>query len=151
MSKFEINQKVFDYSYGWGKIVKITTTSDSSEEPIIVFINNKDIYNFYDLDGRNVCLIDNIIKYRAANPTLSTKEYYLEDFTQEPQINYTKYINKWGKFGFSEDKIEIIGILKDFRETSEGLKYFYPFENRNISYEYFQLLSDEQLKIFGLQ
>lgn len=151
MSKFEINQKVFDYSYGWGKIVKITTTSDSSEEPIIVFINNKDIYNFYDLDGRNVCLIDNIIKYRAANPTLSTKEYYLEDFTQEPQINYTKYINKWGKFGFSEDKIEIIGILKDFRETSEGLKYFYPFEDRNISYEYFQLLSDEQLKIFGLQ
>lgn len=151
MSKFEINQKVFDYSYGWGKIVKITTTSDSSEEPIIVFINNKDIYNFYDLDGRNVCLIDNIIKYRAANPTLSTKEYYLENLTQEPQINYTKYINKWGKFGFSEDKIEIIGILKDFRETSEGLKYFYPFEDRNISYEYFQLLSDEQLKIFGLQ
>lgn len=150
MSKFEVNQKVFDYSYGWGKIVKITTTSDSSEEPIIVFINNKDIYNFYDLDGRNVCLIDNIIKYRAANPTLSTKEYYLEDFTQESQINYTKYINKWGKFGFSEDKIEIIGILKDFRETSEGLKYFYPFEDRNISYEYFQLLSDEQLKILGL-
>lgn len=31
MSKFEINQKVFDYSYGWGKIVKIITTSDSSE------------------------------------------------------------------------------------------------------------------------
>ena len=82
MSKFEINQKVFDYSYGWGKIVKITTTSDSSEEPIIVFINNEDIYNFYDLEGRNVCLIDNIIKYRAVNPTLATKEYSLKDFTQ---------------------------------------------------------------------
>lgn len=150
MSKFEINQKVFDYSYGWGKIVKITTTSDSSEEPIIVFINNKDIYNFYDLDGRNVCLIDNIIKYRAVNPTLATKEYYLENFTQEPQIDYTKYINSWGKFGFSKDEIEIIGVLKDFRETSEGLKYFYPFEDKNIDYEYFEPLTDEQLKILGL-
>lgn len=150
MSKFEVNQKVFDYSYGWGKIVKITTTSDSSKEPIIVFINNKDIYNFYDLEGRNVCLINNIIKYRAVNSTLATKEYYLEDFTQEPQINYTKYINKWGKFGFSEDKIEIIGILKDFRETLEGLKYFYPFEDRYINYEYFEPLTDEQLKILGL-
>ena len=150
MSKFEVNQKVFDYSYGWGKIVKITTTSDSSKEPIIVFINNKDIYNFYDLEGRNVWLINNIIKYRAVNSTLATKEYYLEDFTQEPQINYTKYINKWGKFGFSEDKIEIIGILKDFRETLEGLKYFYPFEDRYINYEYFEPLTDEQLKILGL-
>lgn len=84
MSKFEVNQKVFDYSYGWGKIIKIITTSDSSKEPIIVFINNKDIYNIYDLEGRNVCLIDNIIKYRADKPTLATKEYYLEDFTQEP-------------------------------------------------------------------
>lgn len=111
MSKFEVNQKVFDYSYGWGKIIKIITTSDSSKEPIIVFINNKDIYNIYDLEGRNVCLIDNIIKYRADKPTLATKEYYLEDFTQEPQINYTKYINKWGKFGFSEDKIEITGNI----------------------------------------
>lgn len=151
MSKFEINQKVFDYSYGWGKIIKIITTSDSSEEPIIIFANNKDVYNIYDLEGRNVCLIDNIIKYRADKPTLATKEYYLEDFTQEPQINYTKYINKWGKFGNSKDEIEFIGVLKDFRETSEGLKYFYPFKDRNISYEYFQLLSDEQLKIFSLQ
>lgn len=150
MSKFEVNQKVFDYSYGWGKIVKIITTSDVSKEPIIVFINNKDIYNFYDLEGKNVCLIDNIVKYRAVNSTLATKEYYLEDFTQEPQIDYTKYINKWGKFGFSKDKIEFIGVLKDFRETLEGLKYFYPFEDRYINYEYFEPLTDEQLKILGL-
>ena len=116
MSKFYVNQKVFDYSYGWGKIIKIITTSDSSEEPIIIFANNKDVYNIYDLEGRNVCLIDNIIKYRADKPTLATKEYYLEDFTQEPQINYTKYINKWGKFGFSEDKIEIIEEIFENKE-----------------------------------
>jgi len=144
--EFYVNQKVFDYSYGWGKIVKIITTSDSSKEPIIVFINNEGIYNFYDLEGRNVCLINNIIKYRAVNPTLATKEYYLEYFTQEPQIDYTKYIDKWGKFGNSEDKIEFIGVLKDFRETSEGLKYFYPFEDKNIDYEYFEPLSDDEFK-----
>ena len=98
------------------------------------------------MEGRNVCLINNIIKYRAVNPTLATKEYYLEYFTQEPQIDYTKYIDKWGKFGNSEDKIEFIGVLKDFRETSEGLKYFYPFEDKNIDYEYFEPLSDDEFK-----
>nr|DAK62419.1 MAG TPA: hypothetical protein [Caudoviricetes sp.] len=83
---------------------------------------------------------------RAVNPTLATKEYYLEGFTQEPQIDYREYIDNWGKFGFSKDEIEIIGVLKDFRETSEGLKYFYPFDDRNIDYEYFEPLSDEEMK-----
>ena len=66
MSKFEINQKVFDYSYGWGKIIKIITTSDSSEEPIIIFANNKDVYNIYDLEGRNVYK-DDYIRSRNEN------------------------------------------------------------------------------------
>lgn len=142
MSKFEINQKVYDYSYGWGKVIIIF------KKDKITVKYPKDLKIDYTKNGRRYLdETGNVSNFSV----LATKEYYLEDFTQEPQIDYTKYINSWGKFGNSKDKIEIIGILKDFRETSEGLKYFYPFEDRNISYEYFQLLSDEQLKIFGLQ
>ncbi len=84
------------------------------------------------------------IHTRAVNPTLATKEYYVEEFTQEPQIDYTKYIDSWGKFGYSKDETEMIGVLKDFRENSEGLKYFYPFIDRNVNYEYFEPISDEE-------
>ena len=40
--------------------------------------------------------------------------------------------------------LAMIGVLKDFRENSEGLKYFYPFNDRNIDYEYFEPISDEE-------
>lgn len=72
---FKICDKVFDIAYGWGKIVKIMTTSDYTKEPILVFKNEKEIYNFYDLKGRNLVLIDNIIVYRSEVPVLSHNEY----------------------------------------------------------------------------
>lgn len=147
MSKFEVNQKVFDYSYGWGKIVKIATTSDNSKEPIIVFINNKDIYSFYDLEGRNVCLIDNIIKYRADKPTLATKEYNLKDFTQEKQIDYSDYLGKYGMFWDEDKKFPLIAILESFINDNS-----YPFKSCGGMgyYSNFEPLTDEQLKVLGL-
>lgn len=101
---------------------------------------------YYDLTGRLIIMNQGYVHTRAVNPTLATKEYFVEEFTQEPQIDYTKYINSWGKFGYSKDEIEIIGVLKDFRETSEGLQYFYPFNERNINYEYFEPLTDDEMK-----
>ena len=143
--EFYVNQDVFDFAFKFGTVIKINQTKDGEKYLVVMFGNIKNPIN-YDLTGRLIDLQQGYIRVRAVNPTLATKEYYLEGFTQEPQIDYREYIDNWGKFGFSKDEIEFIGILKDFRETSEGLKYFYPFNDRNIDYEYFEPLSDEEMK-----
>ena len=143
--EFYVNQKVFDYVFKFGTVAQINQTPNGEKYLVVNFINVKNSV-YYDLTGRLIIMQHRYIHTRAVNPTLATKEYYLENFTQELQIDYTKYIDSWGKFGSSKDKIEFIGVLKDFRETSEGLKYFYPFEDRNISFEYFEPLSDEEFK-----
>lgn len=142
---FYVNQDVFDYAFKFGTIIKINQTKDGEKYLVVMFGNIKNPID-YDLTGRLIFLQQGYVQARAINPTLATKEYYLEGFTQEPQIDYREYIDNWGKFGYSKDEIEFIGILKDFRETSEGLQYFYPFNDRNISYEYFEPLSDEELR-----
>lgn len=145
-TNFEVDQDVFDYAFEQGTIVNIHQTTNCEKYLVVIFESNKNPIN-YDISGRLLILDKDGYPYvRAVNPTLTTKEYYLEYFTQEPQIDYAKYIDKWGKFGNSKDEIEIIRVLKYFRETSEGLKYFYPFEDRDISFEYFEPLSDDEFK-----
>ena len=143
--EFYVNQDVFDFAYRFGTVVKINQTASGEKYLVVMFGNVKNPIN-YDLTGQLIDLQQGYVHSRAISPTLATKEYYLEGFTQEPQIDYTKYIDSWGKFGYSKDEIEIIGVLKDFRETSEGLKYFYPFIDRNVNYEYFEPISDEEMK-----
>lgn len=141
--EFYVNQKVFDYVFKFGTIVQINQTPNGEKYLVVNFERIKNSV-YYDLTGRLIIMKHRYVHTRAVNPTLATKEYYVENFTQELQIDYTKYIDKWGKFGNSKDKIEFIGVLKDFRETSEGLKYFYPFDDRDISFEYFEPLSDDE-------
>ena len=141
--EFYVNQNVFDYVFKFGTVVQINQTANGEKYLVVMFGNIKNPIN-YDLTGRLIDLQQGYVRVRAVNPTLATKEYYVEEFTQEPQINYNDYIDSWGKFGYSKDEIEIIGVLKDFRETSEGLKYFYPFIDRNVNYEYFEPISDEE-------
>lgn len=141
--EFYVNQDVFDYTFKFDTVVQINQTANGEKYLVVNFEKVKNSV-YYDLTGRLIIMNQGYIHTRAVNPTLATKEYYVENFTQEPQIDYTKYINSWGKFGFSKDEIEIIGVLKDFRKNSEGLKYFYPFNDRNIDFEYFEPLSDEE-------
>lgn len=143
--EFYVNQDVFDYTFKFGTVVQINQTANGEKYLVVNFEKVKNSV-YYDLTGRLIIMNQGYIHTRAVNPTLATKEYYVEGFTQEPQIDYREYINNWGKFGYSKDEIEFIGILKDFRETSEGLKYFYPFDDRNIDFEYFEPLSDEEMK-----
>lgn len=143
--EFYVNQDVFDYTFKFGTVVQINQTANGEKYLVVMFGNVKNPIN-YDLTGRLIIMNQGYIHTRAINPTLATKEYYLEGFTQEPQIDYREYIDNWGKFGYSKDEIEFIGILKDFRETSEGLKYFYPFDDRNIDFEYFEPLTDDEMK-----
>lgn len=134
--EFYVNQDVFDYTFKFGTVVQINQSANGEKYLVVMFGNIKNPIN-YDLTGRLIDLQQGYVRVRAINPTLATKEYYLEGFTQEQQIDYREYIDNWGKFGYSKDEIEFIGILKDFRETSEGLQYFYPFDDRNIDFEYF--------------
>lgn len=143
--EFYVNQDVFDFAFKFGTVIKINQTKDGEKYLVVMFGNIKNPIN-YDLTGRLIDLQQGYVRVRAINPTLATKEYYLEGFTQEQQIDYREYIDNWGKFGYSKDEIEFIGILKDFRETSEGLQYFYPFDDRNIDFEYFEPLTDDEMK-----
>ena len=143
--EFYVNQDVFDFAFKFGTVIKINQTKDGEKYLVVMFGNIKNPIN-YDLTGRLINLQQGYVRVRAINPTLATKEYYLEGFTQEQQIDYREYIDNWGKFGYSKDEIEFIGILKDFRETSEGLQYFYPFDDRNIDFEYFEPLTDDEMK-----
>ena len=144
--EFYVNQDVFDYTFKFGTVVQINQTANGEKYLVVNFEKVKNSV-YYDLTGRLIIMNQGYIHTRAVNPTLATKEYNLdENFTQEPQIDYTKYINSWGKFGYSKDEIEIIGVLKDFRETSEGLKYLYPFNDRKIDFEYFEQISYDELR-----
>ena len=143
--EFYVNQNIFDYTFKFGTVVQINQTANGEKYLVVNFENVKNSV-YYDLTGRLIIMYQGYIHTRAVNPTLATKEYYLEEFTQEQQIDYREYINSWGKFGYSKDEIEFIGILKDFRETSEGLKYFYPFDDRNIDFEYFEPLTDDEFR-----
>lgn len=143
--EFYVNQDVFDFAFKFGTVIKINQTKYGEKYLVVMFGNIKNPIN-YDLTGRLIDLQQGYVRVRAINPTLATKEYYLEGFTQEQQIDYREYIDNWGKFGYSKDEIEFIGILKDFRETSEGLQYFYPFDDRNIDFEYFEPLTDDEMK-----
>lgn len=143
--EFYVNQDVFDYTFKFGTVVQINQSANGEKYLVVNFGNIKNSV-YYDLTGRLIDLQQGYVRVRAINPTLATKEYYLEGFTQEQQIDYREYIDNWGKFGYSKDEIEFIGILKDFRETSEGLQYFYPFDDRNIDFEYFEPLTDDEMK-----
>lgn len=145
---FRVNQKVFSYAYGWGRIVSISETEDYTKEPVITFKNTEDLYDFYDLEGRFVILSYNIIIYRSENPVLATEEYTLNGFTQKEKVNYEDYIGKWGKFWDRDsDKDFLVSILHCFNHYDQ-----YEFVTKDDKcYEFFEPLTEEQIKILNLE
>ena len=145
---FKVNQKVFDYSYGWGRIVSIEETSDKSNEPVITVRFVEDTYIHYDLEGRHVRLNYNIIRDRSSNPVLATEEYTLYGFTQEPKEDYSEYIGKWGKFWNYDSGNDILISTLYFYNTGNDYKFI---TNNDEAYEYFEPLKEEEIKILKLE
>ena len=90
--EFYVNQNVFDYTLKFGTVVQINQTANGEKYFVVNFERIKNSV-YYDLTGRLIIMNKGYVHTRAVNPTLATKEYFVEEFTQEPQIDYTKYIN----------------------------------------------------------
>ena len=83
-------------------------------------------------------------------PTLSTKPYTLEGFTQESIIDWSKYFNTWGIFYDEEEDFESanrVGRLHNYDNDN-----IYPFQTyEGESYMNFKPLTEEQIKIIDLK
>ncbi|MFJ1490530.1 hypothetical protein [Capnocytophaga canis] len=136
---FKAGDRVFDIRYGWGE-VKEDDYTQPYHKLKIVFDENKNDYHLYTEEGSNEI---------AGVPTLSFTEYTLDGFSQERPIDYNDYIGKWGKFYDDKERSNDFVISKlvyydedannDF-ETTDGHKY-----------NYFEPLTEEQVKILGLE
>lgn len=137
-TSFKINQKVFDYSYGWGKIVIIY------KEDRLTVLYSGDLRVDYTKKGFVYLNNTNII---SSLPTLATKEYTLNGFTQEEQIDYEQYIGKWCKFWDSDsDKDFVISTFYFYNDENE-----YKFiTNDDKCYEFFKPLTEEQIRVLNL-
>ena len=136
---FKINQKVFDYSYGWGKIVII------HKEDRLTVLYTGDLRVDYTKNGFTYLNNTNMI---SSSPTLATKEYTLKGFTQEEQIDYKQFEGKWGKFWDSDcEKDFVVSILYCYNHENQ-----YEFiTNDDHCYEFFEPLTEEQIKILNLK
>ena len=133
---FRVGDRVFDIDYGWGEVTE-THYIETTLYPILVKFQTSSVY--YTLDGK-WAHGDSYLK-------LSFTEYDFVNggFSQERPIDYTEYIGKWGKFW--NDKINEYTISK-----LERIKLTSFVSNTSIAiYDCFEPLTDEQIKILGLE
>lgn len=139
---FKIGDRVFDIRYGWGKV---TNCEHLRLYPIGVQFDEDDSQEilFYSKDGKT--------NSGDNKPFLSFEEYDFDNrFTQERPINYEDYMRKWGKFWNNISDNIIIDVLDDLCEDCDGNVKFVPYEI-NSHYDHFEPLTDEQLKVLGLE
>lgn len=137
---FRKGDKVFDVIYGWGKVTEVYCHQDRNY-PVSVEFENSIIK--YTHDG----------KWNTADSysRLSFTEYGFDDrFSQERPINYENYMRKWGKFWNGASDNIFIDVLDDLCEDCDGNVKFVPYEI-NSHYDHFEPLTDEQLKVLGLE
>ena len=131
---FTLNQKVFDYFYGWGVVKKVNNNGT-----LEVRFDNQD-GNIVNYTSEGFILDDDIIKH----PTLATKEYTLEGFTQEPQINWNDYIGKWC---FFQDDVEFPLYINKLVSVDVRGKFY----DEDCSWECCTPLTEEQIKVLNLK
>ena len=130
---FKKGDRVFDIRFGWGTISYLYSTDWEKEKN----------------DENLVCAA----KYEEVNYTksmalklLSFTEYTLKGFNQIYAMDYTKYIGKWCKFKDKYDKDYFyLCILKGIDERG----YFY--DSEDDKWDICEPLTDEQIKILGLE
>lgn len=136
-TKFKVNQKVFDYSYGWGKVSEIHEDTSLS-----VYYRKLDFYVLYCEDG-SYFFRDKI----ASKPVLATEEYTLNGFTQEYKPSYEDYFGKWGKFWDSDSDTDFVVSILYYYNDENDYKFI---TNDDHCYEFFEPLTEEQIKVLDL-
>lgn len=136
---FKVGDRVFDHRFGWGEVTYVYSIKKV-----------KDAYNSFNCEVKFDKYTDEkpfIYTDHGALTALSFTEYTLQGFTQEKPMNYDDYIGKWGKFwDYDFKKSCIIGKL--CRYHSEDSK---PFKVTSLHFEYFEPLSEEQIKTLNLE
>lgn len=139
---FKVGDKVFDYSFGWGKVIDVT---EEIWYPVEVMFEGEISKVMYTKEGKR--------SLEENEPVLSFTEYTLQGFSQERPINYGDYEGKWGKFWNKDNPTSLaIDVLyyTDEDEDEEGVLKFFPYI-ANKPYDYFKPLTEEQLKILNLE
>ena len=138
VSIFKVGDRVYDIRFGWGT-VKHIQEDVSSYFPVNVLFDNDKSQNLkfysYELDGEKYINL------------LSFTEYTLQGFSQRRPIDYEECIGKWGKFWNKDSNDIVIDKLIDYY----GDYVYTPFESRFTQYQYFEPLTEEQIKILNLE
>lgn len=123
---FNKGERVYVQGYGWG-----TVSIDRRTQFVLI-----DFDDFKDFCGIDVNR--NFISYT---------KYFLQNFSQEKPEGINELIGKWGKFQDLSANNFIIDRLKSI--TPEKTKRF--FGEKTYFYMNFEPLTEEQIKILGLE
>lgn len=136
---FEKGDKVFDIRFGWGIVIFMYSFNWEKEE-----------------DSKLVCVVkfenEEEVHYtkQIALKLLSFTEYSLKGFSQKTTTDWSKYFHTWGIFYDEKEDFEStnrIGRLYDYDNDN-----IYPFQSyEGESYMNFKPLTDEQIKVLGLE
>ena len=135
---FKVGDRVFDIRFGWGT-VKHIEEDENSYFPISVLFDNDKFQNnkLYEVEHND----------KTYTNLLSFTEYTLQGFSQRRPIDYEECIGKWGKFWNKDTNDIVIDKLIDYY----GDYVYEPFESRFTQYQYFEPLTEEQIKILNLK
>lgn len=145
-TKFKIGQKVYDYIF-FRNTKGIVKDIKEVLGKTIVEVDFSGIIFRYSYDGKLIDRLDN--RFITFTPTLSTKPYTLENFTQEEQIDWEKFEGVWGIF-YDEGKAKVIGKLNGYYPDSRVKEYFSCEQCDENGFEFYQPLTEEQTKILNL-
>lgn len=135
---FKVGDKVFDYSFGWGKVIDVT---EEIWYPVEVMFEGEISKVMYTKEGKR--------SLEENEPVLSFTEYTLQGFSQERPINYGDYEGKWGKFtDVSNNNDFVIGRLSSFKVSND--ETYFATENGD-AYNTFEPLTEEQIKVLELK
>ena len=144
MSKeiFKIGDRVFDIKHGWGTVaLRLKESEDPYYRWRVDFTYHREGYTD---EGKS--------KISDAYRSLSFTEYDLINggFSQERPINYDDYIGKCGKFWDNNKRIVVVGKLINYLPHLVAAFEMKVRNNRTASYENFEPLTEEQIKVLGL-
>ena len=133
---FKRGDRVFHYAYKWGKVIKTREEAYKGKTIVVVAFEDKEagMVNFQE----------------GGILLLSFTEYTLQGFSQERPIDWDGYKGKWGKF-YDDCNNKNFCIIDKLESFDDSQKYPFNAEFCNSYYKHFEPLTEEQIKILGLE
>lgn len=132
-SIFKVGDKVYDYQFGWGEVIRIKNNNN--------FVVEVEFQDF----RREVFTRTGYYSELDLHPTLSFTEYTLQGFSQERPFDPQDCVGKWCKL--SDKTSRLHGMVFDKVCCIEDGFYV---DRDGINWENAEILSEEQLQAFNL-